>query len=353
MYLVWYILLNVIIFGVFIFPVLYYLNFINFKNFYKVVYTKSINKNVILLFKNLYLEYIYFAKTNNVILKNYLIFIQLNLKTLNLSLVSYNPFLNYFIMSNTTKNFNCNKLNLNFYKNTLQPKQNYKFFYLKKLVNYSKYYNLNLNFTILDSVKISKKFQNTIQNKWVTKYSPSNFIKYINILNTSTYNILFLRKNKVFNKGRYSRNRQYYRTGVYWCLYVNIIAVVGIYFWFYRFTMNFGYLWWLLYLFIISFILPKTIKFRLYNISILYNTYILNFIWLFNILNRFLIFFINLYKFLLNWFLNLNTFYLYKMKSFFLFSFFNFFFNFLKNFNFFNFNYLNVFEYKFINNNLK
>ncbi len=28
-------------------------------------------------------------------------------------------------------------------------------------------------------------------------------------------NILFLRKNKVFNKGRYSRNRQTYRTGVY------------------------------------------------------------------------------------------------------------------------------------------
>jgi hypothetical protein len=28
-------------------------------------------------------------------------------------------------------------------------------------------------------------------------------------------NINFLRKNKIFNKGRYSRNRQNYRTGVY------------------------------------------------------------------------------------------------------------------------------------------
>jgi hypothetical protein len=27
----------------------------------------------------------------------------------------------------------------------------------------------------------------------------------------------FLRKSKLFNKGRYSRNRQTYRTGAYWC----------------------------------------------------------------------------------------------------------------------------------------
>ena len=30
--------------------------------------------------------------------------------------------------------------------------------------------------------------------------------------------IFFLRKVKIFNKGRYSRNRQNYRTGVYLCL---------------------------------------------------------------------------------------------------------------------------------------
>jgi hypothetical protein len=29
------------------------------------------------------------------------------------------------------------------------------------------------------------------------------------------FQILFIRKNRVFNKGRYSRNRQNYRTGVY------------------------------------------------------------------------------------------------------------------------------------------
>ena len=46
-------------------------------------------------------------------------------------------------------------------------------------------------------------------------FKPTNMLKYININSLTNININFLRKNKVFNKGRYSRNRQYYRTGVY------------------------------------------------------------------------------------------------------------------------------------------
>lgn len=46
------------------------------------------------------------------------------------------------------------------------------------------------------------------------------------ILNTSSnLECFFLRKNKSFNKGRYSRNRQVYRTGVYMCFYINVIAL--------------------------------------------------------------------------------------------------------------------------------
>jgi hypothetical protein len=148
----------------------------------------------------------------------------------------------------------------------------------------------------------------------VIKFSPSNFIKYINSLNLNKYNILYLRKAKVFNKGRYSRNRQYYRTGVYWCLYVNIIAVVGIYFWFYRFTMNFGYLWWLLYLFIASFIIPKAIKYRFYNIFTLIKSISKDLLWLgyivFNTLSKANTF-LNLLKSYFNlYYLNFYYFYL-------------------------------------------
>ena len=45
------------------------------------------------------------------------------------------------------------------------------------------------------------------------KYSSSSIAKFIN--NNTNYSVYFLRKNKSFNKGRYSRNRQNYRTGVY------------------------------------------------------------------------------------------------------------------------------------------
>ena len=36
------------------------------------------------------------------------------------------------------------------------------------------------------------------------------------------FECFFIRKNKNFNKSRFSRNRQIYRTGVYFCFYINI-----------------------------------------------------------------------------------------------------------------------------------
>lgn len=65
-----------------------------------------------------------------------------------------------------------------------------------------------------------KKFNNTIKNKITTKikFSDSSMNKYINYNNLKNFNFFFLRKNRIFNKSRYSRNRQLYRTGFYWCL---------------------------------------------------------------------------------------------------------------------------------------
>lgn len=119
-----------------------------------------------------------------------------------------------------------------------------------------------------------------VMHNYVIKFSVSNYIKYITDANLQNYTILFLRKNKVFNKGRYSRNRQYYRTGVYWCLYINIIAVIGIYFWFYRLSMNFSYLWWLLFLFMLSFVIPKVIKYSLFSFKTLALTFLNSTLWL-------------------------------------------------------------------------
>lgn len=89
----------------------------------------------------------------------------------------------------------------------------------------------------------------------------------------------FLRKTKCFNKGRYSRNRQNYRTGFYWCLYVNVIALLGLNFLFYKFTINFGALWVFLFIFIVSFFFSKILKYTLFSISFFFNElkFILNF----------------------------------------------------------------------------
>ena len=110
------------------------------------------------------------------------------------------------------------------------------------------------------------------------KFKPSNILFFLSQSTLKKLNINFIRKSKVFNKGRYSRNRQYYRTGFYWCLYVNIVAVVGLYFWFYRFLINFSYLWWLLFAFILSFIFSKF--FNIYKLGFLKSYLKEEFIWI-------------------------------------------------------------------------
>ena len=77
--------------------------------------------------------------------------------------------------------------------------------------------------------------------------------------------ILFLRKNKIFNKGRYSRNRQLYRTGVYWCLWFNVVSLFGLYLYFYRFTFNYGYIYTPLLMLILTLFGSKIVRYRFYN----------------------------------------------------------------------------------------
>ena len=100
-------------------------------------------------------------------------------------------------------------------------------------------------------------------------YQVISYIQFFFEKNFNKINILFLRKFRVFNKGRYSRNRQFYRTGVYWCLYINIIAVIGFYFWFYKITFNYNYFWIILYLFFLSFIWSRVLNF--FSISNFYS----------------------------------------------------------------------------------
>ena len=113
------------------------------------------------------------------------------------------------------------------------------------------------------------------------KFSSFSMGKYINIYQVRNFELQFLRKNKVYNKGRYSRCRQNYRTGVYMCMYLSIVSIFGLYYWFFKFSFNFTYLWWLFISFIGSFFLPKIIKYRLYEPINLINKFFDFFRWAF------------------------------------------------------------------------
>lgn len=122
----------------------------------------------------------------------------------------------------------------------------------------------------IKSLKISKFELNSFFNDFYKslysiKYKPTDNSQFLE--NSKAVSAMFIRKNKIFNKGRYSRNRQLYRTGVYWCLWLNIINVFGLYYYFYRFVFNFGYFYIPMLILILSIFGSRLIKYRLYNLE--------------------------------------------------------------------------------------
>lgn len=330
------------------------------------------NKNTKIKFKKNYLAFKYLSTVNNLDIKLFSVYLLITkhyfaslFKIFNLDLMVF-LLLNRFSIS--TNNLNVYSLDLNkFYdyskyinltaknnnsliiynnlntdlklNNNLKLKtQNYIKLKYITLIENNYFYSLNINKHLNLNVNFNDLFLNKLKNLYKISFSASNVVKYISDLSANNSVILYLRKNKVFNKSRYSRNRQTYRTGAYWCLYINIIAVVAFYFWFYKFTMNFGYLWWLLYSFILSIFFARAIKHRFYNPLNIINELILGVKWftsLFlifvNYLNSFIIkiyshlyldIFIKFYQFsILNRFfsdknLNLNFELLYVYQSF-------------------------------------
>lgn len=136
------------------------------------------------------------------------------------------------------------------------------FFFLKKFSGIIHFKFSYLNFF---KVRVNKDFYKLLKY-YIIKFSESSVNKHIKANNLKNYNLQFLRKNRIFNKGRYSRNRQLYRTGVYWCLWLNIIMVYGLYFIFYRFSFNFGYFWWGILFLAYSTIFSRIVKYNFFNI---------------------------------------------------------------------------------------
>jgi hypothetical protein len=175
-------------------------------------------------------------------------------------------------------------------------------FYKKKLQNFSNFININFNSFLnmwsfyfnkatMSLTYINESFKSLNNTYYPVRFNESSSNKFIELNKISDYCFFYIRKNRIFNKGRYSRNRQTYRTGVYWCLYFNILSVYGLYFIFYRFSFNFGYLWFPLIIFFGSFIFSRAVKYNFFNLnfvvseiksfwkwsSLLYNNFYSNF----------------------------------------------------------------------------
>lgn len=176
----------------------------------------------------------------------------------------------------------------NFKKNKFDNLNKVYFYYNKFFNKIYSHFNEKFKNLILLDYKIFKNFKLKINANWLkkmilfypTRFSESSVSKHIKLSNLNNYVFFYIRKNRIFNKGRYSRNRQLYRTGVYWCLWLNIMLVYGLYFMFYRFTFNFGYFWWGLLIFAYSTIFSRVIKYNFFNIFCIKNEFFYFFKWL-------------------------------------------------------------------------
>lgn len=180
------------------------------------------------------------------------------------------------------------------------------FFYNNFFKKIYTHINTNYKNLILLDYKLFKNIKLKLNPNWLNKlilfypirFSESSVSKHIKLSNLNNYVFLYIRKNRIFNKGRYSRNRQLYRTGVYWCLWLNIMLVYGLYFMFYRFTFNFGYFWWGLLIFAYSTIFSRVVKYNFFNVFYIKNEFFCFFRWLgfifLNLKDYILFFLINL-----------------------------------------------------------
>ncbi len=75
-------------------------------------------------------------------------------------------------------------------------------------------------------------------------------------------NILFnyARKVRIFNKSRYSRNRQNVRVTFYFSVYFNIIIIYLVYSLFYNIVLLLTYNWWFYAIFCLCFFFSNTIR---------------------------------------------------------------------------------------------
>lgn len=176
------------------------------------------------------------------------------------------------IIKNNLNNFKINKFNY-LSKTYLHYNNFFKKIYLNINIKYENIILLNFKNFKKNKISLNSSWLKNLNFFYPIRFSETSVSKHIKLDNLNNYVFFYIRKNRIFNKGRYSRNRQLYRTGVYWCLWLNIMLVYGLYFMFYRFTFNFGYFWWGLLIFAYSTIFSRVLKYNFFNIFFLKNEF--------------------------------------------------------------------------------
>lgn len=313
------------------------------KKLSKIIKLCFVNKNFFikyLMFQSLYIKKYYnfnsyfnfYNKSNlNLIKLNkvfYTSLLKCNKKLILFNLDKWNDWYNFNFGSDFISYCNLNiKLDrqqqikaLEFKKNKISKWINIVFKYKKRVYNFNNFFKKKFNGIIFFKYNLNNGFNIKINKDYffllkyyIIKFSESSITKHINSGSLKKYSVQYLRKNRIFNKGRYSRNRQLYRTGVYWCLWLNIIIVYGLYFIFYRFTFNFGYFWWGILILAYSTIFSRISKYNFYNINYLFKEFNSLIKWYGSIFNNMLNYFEILLKY---YFYDINLFnYLAKYKN--------------------------------------
>ena len=79
----------------------------------------------------------------------------------------------------------------------------------------------------------------------------------MNLINSLLF---FVRKVRIFNKSRYSRNRQNVRVTFYFSIYFNILIIYAVFSVFYNFVFLLTYNWWFYFILIAFFIISNVIR---------------------------------------------------------------------------------------------
>ena len=80
--------------------------------------------------------------------------------------------------------------------------------------------------------------------------SDLNFLKWVT----------FLRKSKIFNKSRYSRNRQNTRVAFYLSVLINILVIFAVFSLYYKVLFKLSIIWWFFFTFLLSFVFGSFIR---------------------------------------------------------------------------------------------